>query len=118
MGLVQRELEAAKLSTITLSPIADFTASVGAPRVAAIEHPNGLTLGRPGDNEGQRAALKATLDALKTIENPGEVVHLPFEWPEANRSLRSKPAQPPPIVKAIMRKPWLLARLISGRIPE
>ena len=48
MGLVQREIEAAGISTISLSMMPELTQSVGVPRIAAIEHPFGLTLGLPG----------------------------------------------------------------------
>lgn len=106
------------MSTITLSTIADFTAAVGAPRVAAIEYPLGQPLGKPGDSQGQKAVLSAALKALEEIQEPGEVVDLPFEWPEPPRKVRSHPRKPPPIVKLIKRRPWLLARFISGAIPE
>jgi hypothetical protein len=41
--------------------IPEFTASVGAPRVAGIELPFGRPLGLPGDRAGQRGVLHATL---------------------------------------------------------
>ena len=66
MGLVQREIEAAGFSTISLSMMPELTASAGAPRIAAIEHPFGMTLGRPGDVAGQLAVLRATLRAMET----------------------------------------------------
>ena len=85
MGLVQREIEAADFTTIILSPIADLTASLSVPRVAAIEYPCGRTFGQPGDAAGQMAVLRATLDALAAIDAPGAVVNLPFEWRIAQR---------------------------------
>jgi D-proline reductase (dithiol) PrdB len=66
VGLVQCEMEAAGFSTISLSMIPEPTASTGAPRIAAVEHPFGLTLGSPGDVGGQLAVLRATLKALGT----------------------------------------------------
>lgn len=116
MGLVQRRIEAAGISTICLSNIAAFTASVGAPRVAAIEHPGSQPLGPPGDTEHQRAILAATLGALVTIETPGQVVPLPFQWPKGAR--RGLPRKLPPIAKLLMLKPWLLPRFVSGDIPK
>ena len=65
MGLVQREMEAAGVATVTLSTLPDFTRSVGAPRVAGIAYPMGMPLGAPGDADGQREVLKA---ALRVIE--------------------------------------------------
>jgi hypothetical protein len=43
----------------------ELTASTGAPRIAAIERPFGLTLGLPGDASGQLAVLRAALHALQ-----------------------------------------------------
>jgi len=85
VGLVQREIEAAGLSTISLSMIPEVTASAGAPRIAAIEHPFGVTLGRPGDAAGQLAVLRAALHAMEGMAEPGGVVHLPFEWTSSEK---------------------------------
>jgi hypothetical protein len=41
----------------------ELTASSGAPRIAAIERPFGLTAGLPGDASGQLAVLRAALKA-------------------------------------------------------
>lgn len=98
---------------MTLSPIPDLTAAVGTPRVAAIEHPLGRSLGLPGDVDGQLAVLRAALRVLATADRPGTVEHLPFEWPESVARARKvmEPAEPPPIVSLLKRKPWLLPRL-------
>ena len=71
MGLVQREMEAAGFSTVSLSTLPDFTRSVGAPRVAGILHPMGQPLGAPGDADGQRAVLGAVLHFLEECRTPG-----------------------------------------------
>ena len=113
MGLVQREMERAGFTTITLSPVAELTAAVGVPRVAAIEFPPGRPFGQPGDAEGQRAVLSAALKGVETAEHPGTVVDLPFEWPEPPSRVRSSPALPPPIVTLLKRKPWLVPKLFS-----
>jgi hypothetical protein len=120
VGLVQREIEASGISTITLSPIADFTASVNPPRVAAIEYPLGQNFGRPGDSQGQMAVLRTTLKALEEMDQPGSVRHLPFEWPEkgSKGARASHPPEPPPITKYLMSHPWLYPKLIAGDIPE
>jgi hypothetical protein len=54
----------------------ELTASVGVPRIAAIEHPSGMTLGLPGDETRQLGVLRA----LEEVSRPGTVVNLPFEW--------------------------------------
>jgi hypothetical protein len=103
---------------VTLSSIWAFTASVGAPRIAAIEHPQGRPVGRPGDVAGQKAVVRAALRVLKGATDPGTVEHLPFEWPESPRRARSRPESPPPIAMLLRRKPWLLPKLVKGEIPE
>jgi len=104
------------MSTITLSNIPVLTASAGAPRIAAIEHPIGRTVGRSGDKEGQSAVLRETLRALEEIDRPGGVVHLPFEWPETVKVARQSSVPPPPIEGYLKRRPWLVPRLLN-RIP-
>ena len=118
MGLVQRELEFAGFSTISLTPVPDLTASVSVPRIAAIEFPLGRTLGQPCDSSGQIAVLEATLGALERIQTPGEIVHLPFEWPESPKEVRNHPPEDPPIARYIARNPWFLPRLFSRNIPN
>lgn len=104
------------MSTITISSIPALTAAVGAPRLAAIEHPLGYLMGQPGDREGQAAVLRAALQALGEITRPGSVVHLPFEWPIAVR-LNAQPPQAPPIAKYLLRHPWHIPKFLSRDIP-
>jgi hypothetical protein len=110
-------MERAGLSTVTLSPIPELTASVGAPRVAALEYPLGRCFGRPGDAEGQTEVLRATLDVAVRAEGPGAVVPLPFEWPDPPPRVRSDPPEPPPIVSLLRRRPWLVPRLLRRDPP-
>lgn len=118
MGLAQREFEAAGFSTICLSPIPIFTASVGVPRIAGIEHPFGRLFGQPGDAEGQTAVLRATMRVLTDAGAPGTVEDLPFQWAERRSAAIRHSKEAPPIAKLMKRKPWLLPKLISGDIPE
>lgn len=117
VGLVQRELEAAGFTTITLTPVPDLTASVSVPRIAAIEYPLGRTLGRPCEATEQSAVLEATLHALETIRVPGEIIHLPFEWPEAPKDVHNRLPVDPPIARYLARNPWFLPRLLSRSVP-
>ena len=103
--------------TITLTPVPDLTASVSVPRIAAIEYPLGRTLGQPCDAASQMAVLEATLHALETIRLPGEIVHLPFEWPEAPKDVHNGPPVDPPIARYLARNPWFLPRLLSRSVP-
>ena len=119
MGLVQRFIEASGISTVTLSWIPELTRAVGVPRLAGLSYPMGRPLGRPHDHDGQRAVLRATLALLAASSGPDSYVELPFEWPESPAQARnaSKDLAPSPIVELLQKKPWLVARLYSGRVP-
>jgi hypothetical protein len=110
VGLVQRVLEASGIPTVALSMIPDLTRAVGVSRLA----------GRPHDADGQRAVLRCMLELLATARGPDTYVELPFVWPESPAQARnaSKDLPPPPIVDLLTRKPWLLANLYTGRIPN
>jgi hypothetical protein len=97
--------------------VPDLTASVSVPRIAAIEYPLGRTLGQPGDSAGQMAVLEATLQALETIQTPGEIIQLPFEWPEAPKDVHSHSKIDPPIGRYLARNPWFLPRLLTRDVP-
>lgn len=115
MGLVARVLEEAGIATAVLSPIPELTTSVGVPRVVGIGYPGSVPLGPPGDGEGQRAILRAALETAAGMTEPGARVDLPFQWPEGARIPR--PPTPPPIARAIMKRPWLFLKLLRGEIP-
>lgn len=116
MGLVQREIEAEGFTTVSLSMIPELTLSAGAPRVAAIEHPFGLTLGLPGDAAGQLDVLRGALRALEESSRPGAVVHLPFEWSSGDR-LDTHPPETPPIARYLTRHPWHLPKFLNRTPP-
>jgi len=120
VGLVARVLEAQGIPTVALSMIPDLTRAVGVPRLAGLSYPMGQPLGRPHDADGQRAVLRATLTLLASASAPDTYVELPFTWPQSPAQVRnvSKDLPPAPIVELLTRKPWLLPRLYSGRIPH
>jgi hypothetical protein len=80
----------------------------------------GRPFGRPHDHDWQRAVLRATLELLASASRPDSYIELPFEWPESPARARnaSKDIAPPPIVDLLRKKPWLVARLYSGRVPH
>ncbi len=117
MGLVQREIEGAGFSTIALSMMPELTASVGVPRIAAIEHPFGLTLGSPGDAPRQLEVLRASLRALEEISQPGGIVHLPFEW-NSSVKLNTHAPKPPPIARYLRLHPWHFSKFLNRMPPE
>lgn len=113
MGLAQRVIEQAGITTVALSNIPDLTAAVGVPRLVAVEHPFGLLMGSPGDSDTQRAVLQGLLQAVE-MRTPGEIKHLPFTW----AGEYPHPPVPPPIAAYLKRHPWHLPKLFSRQIPH
>jgi hypothetical protein len=60
------------------------------------------------------------VELLGSAPGPGSYVELPFEWPETIAQVRnaSKDVPPSPITELLLKKPWLLPRLYTGRIPQ
>jgi len=100
--------------------IPDLTRAAGVPRLVAVSHPMGQPFGRPGDAERQRAVLRAMLELLASAPGPGSVVDLPFEWHQTPAQARnaSKDLPQSPIAELLMKKPWLVPNLYTGRIPQ
>jgi len=71
--------------------------------MAAIAHPFGRPFGDVGDVATQREVLRAALHVLETTRTPGEVVHLPFQWPEDPKSVKWGPDEPSPIVAMMFK---------------
>ena len=99
MGQVAHYLEAKGFSTVTLTNTPEFHRQVGIPRVAAIEYPYGRPVGQVHDQNGQRQVLMAALSVLEDATEPGQVVHLPFTWPEEPKKTDWQPPEISPIIK-------------------
>ena len=63
----------------------------------------GRPYGNVGDADTQRAVLRAVLGVLETAHTPGEVVHLPFRWPEDPKATKWGPNEPSPIVAMMLK---------------
>ncbi|MCX8117969.1 MAG: hypothetical protein N3G78_08575 [Desulfobacterota bacterium] len=84
---------------MVLSPTWEFTRAVGIPRVAAIEYPYGRPVGQIGDREGQRKVLLEALSVFEKATRPGEVIHLPFTWPEDPKKTDWQPPEMSPLIR-------------------
>lgn len=80
MGLIAREIEVAGVATLSMTSAWDITQAVAPPRAAYVHHPLGRQTGAPGDSAGQRAIVRAALEAAIAMRQPGEIVELPFRW--------------------------------------
>ena len=74
MGLIQREVEAAGISTISISLSKEVTAKVNPPRAVYTGFPLGHPLGFPGQSSLQMRILGQTLRFLETIDSPGSLI--------------------------------------------
>ena len=104
------------MTTISLSNIPDLTSAVSVPRLAAIEHPFGQIVGKPGDRDGQRAVLLAALEAVEEMQVPGSIEQLQFEWTGPEKEAQAP--EPPPIVGYLKWHPWDLPKLFSRDVPR
>jgi len=62
----------------------DIMEAVKAPRAVFTDFPLGHNTGKPFDEELQLKILSDTFKALKSIEEPGTIINLPYLWSEDN----------------------------------
>jgi hypothetical protein len=98
--------------------VPEFTRAAGVPRLAGIAYPMSRPMGRPGDAPSQRSVLRSLLDVLASAKAPDTYVELPYIWPETPAQARKGADVHPPITQLLARKPWLLAKLYTGEIPD
>ena len=77
---MQRAIEAAGIPTIIIAALPPVVRQTGSPRAVAPLVPMGANAGEPNTVEMQTAIVKATLEALVSIESAGKVVPLPYEY--------------------------------------
>ena len=77
---MQRAIEAAGIPTIIIAALPPVVRQTGSPRAVAPLVPMGANAGEPNNVEMQKAIVKATLEALVSIESAGKVVPLPYEY--------------------------------------
>ena len=82
MGLIARTIEAFGIPTISLTSCRDITEKVKPPRACFLDYPLGNNAGIPHEAANQRAIVRAVLEQLPEFSRPGQILDLPFEWPE------------------------------------
>ena len=75
-------MEAAGISTLSMTSALDITRAVNPPRAAFLDYPLGHTTGKPNDPGVQREILLEALEAFTQFETPGSIKMLPFKWDE------------------------------------
>lgn len=94
MGVIQREIERAGVSTVSISLVREFTKQVRPPRALWVPFPFGRPLGSPGDPGVQRRVLDAALALFGEPEGPvlsdhvltDDEEHLDARWQMIGRS--------------------------------
>lgn len=78
MGVIQREIEKAGITTVSISLVKEFTQKVRPPRALWVPFPFGRPLGAPGNVSIQRKVLRTTL-ALAARDDGPILEELPLE---------------------------------------
>ncbi len=71
MGLIQRALDEAGLSTLSITQVVEITAIIKPSRALFVAHPFGLTFGNIGDTLTQRAVLSTMLKTAERMDVAG-----------------------------------------------
>ncbi len=79
-GLIQREIEAAGIPTVSVSLCRDITYQLQAPRAVALRFPLGNPFGSSMDAPMQTRILRDALNLIDSVKTPGELVSLPYDW--------------------------------------
>lgn len=77
---MQREIEKAGIPTIIIAALPPVVRQTGAPRAVAPLVPMGANAGEPHNIEQQTQIVRAALEQLITLDAPGKVVSLPYEY--------------------------------------
>ena len=82
MGLLARVIEEVGICTVYVGSARDMMAQVRPPRPVFVNAPLGHQCGWPFDREVQMKIIKAALGTLETLDEPGRITDLPYEWDE------------------------------------
>jgi hypothetical protein len=80
VGLIQRMAEEAGIPTISMGNDAARMAKIKPPRALLVKFARGSMLGEPGNVKRQRRIILDALEALKTMNVPGTIQELPYQW--------------------------------------
>ena len=84
VGLIAREIEGRGIPTLSLSSAYSITRSVNPPRAAFLDYPLGHTAGKANAPDEQRDILRRALALFESLEEPGEIVVLPYHWADTD----------------------------------
>ena len=73
-------LEEHGISTVVVNQGLQQPMRVKPPRSLYVKHPYGQPFGQPGNVDQQRTIVEDALDLLKSVTEPGTIVHSPYRW--------------------------------------
>jgi hypothetical protein len=77
---MQRVMEAAGLTTVSISLVREITEQVRPPRALFVRWPFGHPLGEAFAVAQQRRVLRDMLQALQSMHEPGSLLDLGYRW--------------------------------------
>jgi hypothetical protein len=80
VGLIANTLEGAGMSTVLITTRPDVSEGTGAPRMMRVRFPMGNSVGEPNRPDQQRTILRAALELLTELTEPGRLVETSFRW--------------------------------------
>ncbi|HEX6780051.1 MAG TPA: hypothetical protein VF099_17715 [Ktedonobacterales bacterium] len=80
VGLLQGAIERQGIPTISVTVRPEITAHSNVSRACYLRFPTGNPMGEPHKSDQQRTILRAVLEQLVAIQEPGTMVELPFRW--------------------------------------
>lgn len=80
MGLIQRMAEESGIATISMGNDAERMEKIKPPRALRVRFGRGSIFGEPGNAARQRRIVLDALEALRTMEVPGTIRELPYQW--------------------------------------
>lgn len=83
MSLIARYLESHGISTLCIASARDIIEAGRPPRAVFVDYPLGHTTGRPHDSQNQLDIVSDALRCFETIQSPGEIIDLGYQWPHA-----------------------------------
>ena len=80
MGLIARTLEAAGITTVSLSSARSITVAANPPRAVFLDYPLGQTAGRAGNPDEQDFVMRSALNAVEKMDQPGAIETINLQW--------------------------------------
>ncbi len=93
MGLIQRQVEARGIPTVSITVARDVTERTKVPRAVFAPWPMGHHFGAPFHREIQLRVLREAFDLVQSAERSGEIRDLPIKWATVRRESKHLSAQ-------------------------